>query len=172
MRSKLQKHIIKVIANNTVNWYECTGAIEKDLIPFHKHSWQEQYINYSELFRKCLTFWNDDSENWQQIYKARKVSLSRALRSLVKKGLVEALALAWVLITNQHQDLLRWQGRGRRARDKDFPVCKDDVPQYKMLGLSEKGWQIARELLGSEVIGMCERLKRELESGKTKENNS
>lgn len=152
--SKLQKHIISVIAKHIINSLEC----EKTYLHV---SWGEETISNKELFWKCYDFWPDDSnmhpqDEYGKAIKpilSRRASFSRALHILVeKKHLVGALALAWINIEGDYKhNIYRWQGGGRPSREKGYPKAK---PRYSLLYLTEKTWDVARKLLGQE-IGKC-----------------
>lgn len=177
--SKLQKRIISEIANHTINFYECSKLCDADLINWHKHKWGELYVSYNDLYSACYNFWGEgpDFEWYLQnpdgrdpTGNKRKAAFSRSLHCLVeKKGFVNAMALGWHSIgweRGQYYDNLHcWQGGGRKRKVGEFTVggrtfdSTSAKPVYKLLGLTDTGWPIARELLGPE-IGWCEHIRR------------
>lgn len=78
--------------------------------------------------------------------RTAKVSLSRSLRSLYDKGLVTGVALAWVIKSKEDwgesEDIIAWQGGGRKKRYEDSSVTWD-VPRFKMWSLSDAGMVLA-----------------------------
>jgi len=151
--SKLQKHIISVIAKHIINSLDCPRC--------WIHGWKEESISNKSLFGKCYDFWPDDSNiHHQDMHGAaikprlsRRASFSRALHNLVeKKHLLGAYALAWINIEANFEPIrIRWQGGGRPERNDGY---LDDTPRYSLLYLTGTGWEAARKLLGPE-IGKC-----------------
>ena len=114
--SKLQRRILAEIADVTVNTYGTNEPTE---------------VKYQTVFHAVADYW------WQGIpamadearYNSAKVSFSRAVGSLIRRGLVEGIALAWCCVPDG--EMMRWQGGG-------------DKPRLKMLGLTEAGLQAVR----------------------------
>jgi hypothetical protein len=136
--SKLEKQIIREIANRTVNSYD--------------RIWRGQFVRYRTVLAACCaSYWGmPDKESLvvrEPGFIKKKVSFSRAVRSLIRKDLVHGLALAWVVVDGKgHQDILQWQGGGRQERDEEYPEITDSVPRFKLLSLSDGGWKIAESL--------------------------
>ena len=114
--SKLQRRILAAIADVTVNTYGTDEPTE---------------AKYQAVFHAVADYW------WNGIpamaseprYTSAKVSFSRAVASLIRRGLVEGIALAWCCVPGGER--MRWQGGG-------------DNPRLKMLGLTEAGWNAVR----------------------------
>jgi hypothetical protein len=160
--SALQKHIIQAIANNTINTYEC----DKAGLCGCNHDLKENRIAYAALFAGCR-YWDElplhDSMELHVFgtvspaLNARKASFSRALHQLVEpKGLVSAWALAWMAsdTVSRRFEFMHWQGGGRGKKDR----WNLDTPRYRMLELTDEGWEIARSLI-NPTIGMCPYLR-------------
>ncbi len=63
----------------------------------------------------------------------------RALARMHADGLVWPLALAWVSVTDEQ--VIRWQGGGRRKRDGHGHGV--DTPNWRMLSLTQEGLALA-----------------------------
>lgn len=149
--SKLQRRILEELANHTVN--NCPG------------DWSEESLTWRDLYYYCATYWHPEREGvsaplyprtrdfWQDGTKSKtaKVSFSRALRSLWRKGLVRAISPAWVYVSMEggceSQDILAWIGGGRRADYMGPP------PKFRIIELTDAGRElIERELMGLEPL--------------------
>jgi hypothetical protein len=114
--SKLQMRIVDEIANVTVNTYEPDDPTE---------------ARYQDVFHAVADYW------WRGIpalageprFNSAKVSFSRAVASLIRRGIVEGIALAWCNVP--HGEMMRWQG--------------GENPRLKMLGLTEIGWKVVED---------------------------
>jgi len=88
----------------------------------------------------------------QKFHNTADVSFSRAVHRLIlKKHLVNGLALEWVIIDGIYNSGYVYAGGGRN-KNGHAP------PRLKLLGLQDDGWAAAREMLGPD-IGKCERTK-------------
>jgi hypothetical protein len=115
--SKLQHRIMAAIANATVNTYDTDEPTE---------------VSYRNVFRAVQGHWYGGvpAIAGEHRYLAAKVAYSRAVTSLIERGLVEGIALGWAAVPTG--EVIRWQGGGR-----------DDRPRLKMLGLTAAGWAVA-----------------------------
>ncbi len=140
--SKLQKLIVRAIADHTVNTY--ADDYMDSLQP--NNPMRDGCVSCATIAGECYS----PEADWQ----SQKVSFSRAVRSLIfERDLVEGYALGWIIVTKKSpggDGYPRWQGGGRRARDKQFPVCRDPQPRLKLLGLTELGWQVAEQLQAAD----------------------
>lgn len=61
----------------------------------------------------------------------------RALGRLHERGLVAAIALAWVNL--EDESIIRWQGGGSKRRDREEPAFRSGTPRWRAVGLTEAG---------------------------------
>ena len=142
--SRQQKEILQILGNRTVNIYE--PADELDPFP---DGWLA-HVRYGDVFAERYSIAEYPSEYWDESTPSQRVSFSRAVKSLMTRGLVEGLALAWLVVGANRNDcegglFWQWEGKGPRVLDHKFGVY-DRVPRLKMLGLTETGWKLAHEL--------------------------
>lgn len=182
--SELQKEILYVIANNTINISECQEREERYDVhsiswAYHSHDiFKDRMISYSEaLFKTAVRYW-DLGTTWEELdYNMRihnnivnnkhRVAFSNSVHNLVeKKELMGAVALAWVTV-GKYNDVLAWQGGGHKKYDEEFD-CWDDTPRYKLLDLTHNGWKLVQELF-DDKIGMCPVLARAISNGGSSE---
>ena len=124
--SKLQRRILNAIADVTVNTYGTDEPTE---------------AKYQAVFHAVADYWwqGTPAMAGEPRYNSAKVSFSRAVASLIRRGLVGGMALAWCGVPGA--DFVWWQGGGRLRRMNGYP---EDRPRLKLLYLTEAGWQAAQ----------------------------
>jgi len=136
--SSLQKRIIQAIANATVNTYDDDAAWERC-----GGLRTNTTTRYSHVFNLVSDHWWEGvpAQPGERRHAVARSGFSRAVWSLVRRGLVNGLALAWAEVPGG--DVVRWQG-DRLRPDKDGWL--DNSPRLKLLGLTRAGWDVAKQL--------------------------
>ena len=130
--SKLQRRIVATIANATVNAYR---------------SGDDAAVHYRSVFGACQDHWfaGVPAIAGERRLAVAKAAFSRAVWSLIRRGLVDGIALAWCEISTA--EFLRWQGGGPTNRREGYAKG----PAFlKMLFLTEAGWAVARTCLSGD----------------------
>lgn len=130
--SKLQRRIVAAIANATVNAYR---------------SGDDAAVRYQTVFGACQDHWlaGVPAIPGEQRLAVAKAAFSRAVWSLIRRGLVDGIALAWCKISTA--EFLRWQGGGPTNRREG--VARESA-FLKMLFLTEARWVVARTYLSGD----------------------
>ncbi len=151
--SALQRRIITEIANHTVNTSNCDE--------YWEHGWHETNMTWKALLLACYSHWDTETPperllSYRPKVMTAKASFSRAIKSLVfAKGLLNGIALGWVGIEGRCVDVLAFQGGGRKGESSNGQT----TPRLKFVGLTDNGWRVAHELLGTDV-GQCRHARR------------
>ncbi len=113
--SKLQRRILGAIATHTCNDYSDPDNITE--------------VKYSTIFRAVVDYWAKGVPliPGERRYLAARAAYSRAVWALVRRGLLEGVALAWCAVPTG--EAIRWQGGD------------PDKPQLKLIGLTDAGWR-------------------------------
>jgi len=83
------------------------------------------------IFERCSSYWTLDLDgSWERQRRAQRSSFSRAVHTLYDKGIVHALALAWVNV--EDEVVMRWQGGGRRKVRLDG--YREGCPRFRRIG--------------------------------------
>ena len=106
----------------------------------------------------------DPQRSWEAQERSHRSSFDRAVATLLKRGYVNGLALAWVSVGHDEQgrrqpeDVVDWQGGGRQRIDPSG--FRNREPVLKRIGLTDKGWRTVDvdgrplgELLTSDGFG-------------------
>jgi len=135
--SKLQRHVIAKLANLIVNSFgDDTEAIECGVAD----------VRYRALFNVCSDWWfkGIPAIDGEPRMRVAQSAFSRAVWSLVDRGIVTGMALAWCDITSM--DCIRWHGGGPTRRSSGY--AERPRPQIKILTLTDFGWRVYRDDTG------------------------
>ena len=133
--SRLQRNIITATA---VAIYNSNGWQYMDEM---MHETVTRTAAYEATRQRHWT--TDPQRSWEAQERSRRSSFDRAVATLLKRGYVNGLALAWVHISHEqgprYEDIHDWQGGGRKRIDPSG--FRDREPVLKRLGLNDKGWR-------------------------------
>jgi len=125
--SALQRRIMAAIANHTVNIVDerhyGTGV-------------RKAGATYATVRKESLEPDGVGYGGGAGYRTAKRVTFSRAVHSLIRRKLVDGLALGWCLVPSM--ELLQWQGGGRLPNK-----LETSIPKIRLLALTAEGWQAA-----------------------------
>ena len=130
--SKLQRHVIAKLANLIVNSFGNDPDATESVVD----------VRYRALFNECSDWWfkGVPAVGNESRMKSAQSAFSRAVWSLVDRGIVTGVALAWCDITSM--DCIRWHGGGPSRHVNGY--AEAPRPQIKALTLTQDGWRVYR----------------------------
>lgn len=91
------------------------------------------YVPRRAVFEACRPYWPEEVQgSWRPEERAKRSSFDRALRTLIKKGLLGGLALAWIDPECPSETRAFWQG-GDKPRVQLIHVTRVGLEAFDSL---------------------------------------
>ncbi|MCL5252879.1 MAG: hypothetical protein M1351_02165 [Candidatus Thermoplasmatota archaeon] len=147
--SDFEMFVLREIAKHTVNIFKSHGwFVTNDLTEEYEYSARhlKEMVAYTVVFQSAVfDYWPPDGgKKAERSWRTHKVSFSRAVHRLYRKGLVGGLALAWIRLDKSGIEDYEpyWLGGGSRRKEGAPYNTIDIEPRFKMLCLTRKGWSV------------------------------